>query len=173
MGRSQESFNKKEVRNKKEKKRKEKEQKKLIRKEGDKSSSLDDMIAYVDENGMITSTPPDPSKKTIINAEDIEISIPKSDPNQVLDPIRKGSVTFFNTTKGFGFIRDLETQESVFVHVNNLLEDIKEGNLVNYEVEMGQKGPTAVQVKLYKEPRPVAPAPQAAPTPPAPENLKE
>jgi cold shock CspA family protein len=173
MGRSQESFNKKEVRNKKEKKRKEKEQKKLIRKEGDKSSSLDDMIAYVDENGRITSTPPDPSKKTVINAEDIEISIPKSDPNQVLDPIRKGSVTFFNTTKGFGFIRDLETQESVFVHVNNLLEDIKEGNLVNYEVEMGQKGPTAVQVKLYKEPRPVAPAPQATPTPPEPENLKE
>jgi cold shock CspA family protein len=173
MGRSQETFNKKEVRNKKEKKRKEKEKKKLIRKEGGGGGSLDDMIAYVDENGMITSTPPDPSKKTVINLEDIEISIPKSDPNQVLDPIRKGSVTFFNTSKGFGFIRDLETQESVFVHVNNLLEDIKEGNLVNYEVEMGQKGPTAVQVKLYKEPKPVAPAPVATPTPPTPEILPE
>lgn len=173
MGRSQESFNKKEVRNKKEKKRKEKEQKKLIRKEGDKSGSFDDMIAYVDENGMITSTPPDPSKKTVINAEDIEISIPKSDPNLVLDPIRKGSVTFFNTSKGFGFIRDLETQESVFVHVNNLLEEIKEGNLVNYEVEMGQKGPTAVQVKLYREPKPAAPAPPKITTPPAAENTPE
>jgi cold shock CspA family protein len=173
MGRSQESFNKKEVRNKKEKKRKEKEQKKQIRKEGEKSSSLDDMIAYVDENGMITSTPPDPSKKTVINLEDIEISIPKSDPNQVLDPIRKGSVTFFNTSKGFGFIRDLETQESVFVHVNNLLEDIKEGNLVNYEVEMGQKGPTAVQVKLYREPKVAPPAPATEPAPSAPENSPE
>jgi len=166
MSRSQESFNKKEVRNKKEKKRKEKEMKKLTRKDSDKGS-FDDMIAYVDENGMITSTPPDPSLKKVINLEDIEISIPKSDPNQIIDPIRKGSVTFFNNTKGFGFIRDLETQESVFVHVNNLLEDIKEGNLVNYEVEMGQKGPTAVQVKLYKEPKPVpvqVPQPPQAPT---------
>jgi cold shock CspA family protein len=166
MSRSQESFNKKEVRNKKEKKRKEKEMKKLTRKDSDKGS-FDDMIAYVDENGMITSTPPDPSLKKVINLEDIEISIPKSDPNQIIDPIRKGSVTFFNNTKGFGFIRDLETQESVFVHVNNLLEDIKEGNLVNYEVEMGQKGPTAVQVKLYKEPKPAAvqaPQPPQAPT---------
>jgi cold shock CspA family protein len=172
MSRSQESFNKKEVRNKKEKKRKEKEIKKLNRKDGDKGS-FDDMIAYVDENGMITSTPPDPSLKKVINLEDIEISIPKSDPNQIIDPIRKGSVTFFNTSKGFGFIRDLETQESVFVHVNNLLEDIKEGNLVNYEVEMGQKGPTAVQVKLYKEPKPVAAPPPTPPTPPTPEILPE
>jgi len=139
--------------------------KKLTRKDSDKGS-FDDMIAYVDENGMITSTPPDPSLKKVINLEDIEISIPKSDPNQIIDPIRKGSVTFFNNTKGFGFIRDLETQESVFVHVNNLLEDIKEGNLVNYEVEMGQKGPTAVQVKLYKEPKPAAvQAPQPPQTP--------
>jgi len=170
MSRSQESFNKKEVRNKKEKKRKEKEMKKLTRKDSDKGS-FDDMIAYVDENGMITSTPPDPSLKKVINLEDIEISIPKSDPNQIIDPIRKGSVTFFNTSKGFGFIRDLETQESVFVHVNNLLEDIKEGNLVNYEVEMGQKGPTAVQVKLYKEPKP-QPVQPPQPTVP-PENLPE
>jgi len=165
MGRSQETFNKKEVRNKKEKKRKDKEKKRLIRKDNEKGGGLDDMIAYVDENGMLTSTPPDPSKKTSIKLEDIEISIPKSDPNLVIDPIRKGSVTFFNTSKGFGFIRDLETQESVFVHVNNLLEDIKEGNLVNYEVEMGQKGPTAVQVKLYKEVKQAPPASPVTPTP--------
>ncbi len=172
MSRSQESFNKKEVRNKKEKKRKEKEMKKLTRKDSDKGS-FDDMIAYVDENGMISSTPPDPSKKIAVKLEDIEISIPKSDPNQVFDPIRKGSVTFFNTSKGFGFIRDLETQESVFVHVNNLLEEIKEGNLVNYEVEMGQKGPTAVQVKLYKEPKPVAAPPPTPPVVPPTQNLPE
>ena len=60
MGRSQETFHKKEVRNKKEKKRKEKEAKKLARREHEKKGSLDDMIAYVDENGMITDTPPDP-----------------------------------------------------------------------------------------------------------------
>ncbi len=150
MGRSQESFNKKEVRNKKEKKRKEKEQKRMARKDNEKTSGFDDMIAYVDENGMITSTPPDPSEKTVINLEDIEISIPKSDPNDKPDPVRKGFVTFFNESKGFGFIKDAETQESVFVHVNNLLEEIKEGNVVSFEVEMGHKGPSAVRVKQFK-----------------------
>jgi cold shock CspA family protein len=67
-----------------------------------------------------------------------------------MDPIRKGTVSFFNDSKGFGFIRDSETKESVFVHANNLLEEIKEGNLVSFEVEMGHKGPTAVKVKLIR-----------------------
>ena len=151
MGRSQESFNKKEVRKKKEKKRQDKEKKRLARKDGEKKGGLDDMIAYVDENGMITSTPPDPSqKKKDIKLEDIEISIPKRDSTQDLDPIRKGIVSFFNESKGYGFIKDSETKESVFVHVNNVLEDIKEGNVVSFEVEMGQKGPAAVRVKLSK-----------------------
>ena len=149
MARSQETFNKKEVRNKKEKKRKEKEKKKLARKETEKKSSLDDMIAYVDENGRLTSTPPDPTKKKEIKAEDIEIGIPTRD-SENFDPIRKGTVAFFNESKGYGFIKDSETKESVFVHVNNVLEEIKEGNLVSFEVEMGQKGPTAVKVKLFK-----------------------
>lgn len=150
MGRSQESFNKKEVRNKKEKKRKDKEQKRLARKENEKPSSLDDMLAYVDENGMITSTPPDPKEKTVINPDDIEVSVRKADPNDKPDPVRKGFVTFFNESKGFGFIKDAETQESVFVHVNNLLEEIKEGNVVTFEVEKGLKGPSAVRVKKFK-----------------------
>ena len=149
MARSQETFNKKEVRNKKEKKRKEKEKRKLARKETEKKSSLDDMIAYVDENGRLTSTPPDPTKKKEVKLEDIEIGIPTRD-SENFDPIRKGTVAFFNESKGYGFIKDSETKESVFVHVNNVLEEIKEGNLVSFEVEMGQKGPTAVKVKLFK-----------------------
>jgi len=150
MGRSQETFNKKDVKNKKEKKRKEKEKKRLARKENEKKSSLDDMIAYVDENGMITSTPPDPTKKKDIKVEDIQIGVPNRDSAQDLDPIRKGVVSFFNDSKGYGFIKDMETKESVFVHINNVIEDIREGNLVIFEVEMGQKGPTAVRVKLHK-----------------------
>ena len=150
MGRAQETFNKKEVRNKKEKKRKEKEKKKLARKENEKKSSLDDMIAYVDENGMITSTPPDPTKKKDVKLEDIEIGIPNRDSALELDPIRKGIVSFFNESKGYGFIKDMETKESVFVHANNLLEDIIEDNIVSFEVEMGQKGPIALRVKLFK-----------------------
>ena len=61
MSRSQETYNKKEVRNKKEKKRKDKEKKRLDRKENaTEGKSFDDMIAYVDENGRLSSTPPDP-----------------------------------------------------------------------------------------------------------------
>jgi cold shock CspA family protein len=150
MARSQETFNKKEVRNKKEKKKKEKEKKRLARKESEKKSGLDDMIAYVDANGNITSTPPDPTKKEDIKLEDIEVGIPASDSDEESDPIREGTVTFFNDSKGFGFIKDKETKESVFVHVNNILEDIKEGNAVTFEVEMGHKGPVAVRVTLSK-----------------------
>ncbi len=112
------------------------------------------MIAYVDENGMITSTPPDPDKKKDVKLEDIEIGVPNRDSAQSFDPIRKGTVSFFNDSKGYGFIRDSETKESVFVHANNLLEEIKEGNVVRFEVEMGKKGPTAIQVKLFKQSKP-------------------
>jgi len=150
MGRTQETFNKKEVRNKKEKKRKEKEKKRLARKEKEKAGGLDDMIAYVDEQGNLTSTPPDPTKKKDIKSEDIEINIPKRDASYKSDPVRKGIVSFYNESKGFGFIKDMETQQSVFFHVNNILEEVKENNVVSFEVEMGQKGPTAVKVKLFK-----------------------
>jgi len=150
MGRSKETYNKKEVRNRKEKKRKEKEKKRLAKKENEKKGSLDDMIAYVDEKGNITSTPPDPQKKKDIELEDIEISIPKHDDSLNLDPVRKGTITYFNDSKGYGFIIDSETQEKVFVHINNVEEDISEGNLVSFEVEKGHKGLTAVKVKQIK-----------------------
>ena len=148
MGRSQESFNKKELQKKREKKRQEKEKKRLARKEGEKKSGLDDMIAYVDENGMLTDTPPDPSTRTKTKAEDIEVSVPKMDESMKEDPIRKGRLTFFNNSKGYGFIRDSVTQESVFVHVNDFEDDIMEGNMVSFEIEKGAKGPAAVRVKL-------------------------
>ena len=148
MGRSQESFNKKDVRNKKEKKRKEKAAKKLAKRDGEKSS-FDDMIAYVDENGVITSEPIDPTSKTEVKLEDIAVSVPKGSDEEV-DPIRKGTITFFNESKGFGFIKDHETKQDVFVHANNVIGEIKEGNLVTYEVEMGQRGPNAVRVQISK-----------------------
>lgn len=151
MGRPQETFNKKEVRNKKEKKRKEKEQKRLARRENEKKGSLDDMIAYVDENGMITSTPPDPNKKKeTTKLEDIEIGVPRRDEDDKTNPERKGVVSYFNESKGYGFIKDSETRESIFVHVENLLEEIKEGNVVSFEKVKGHRGPAAIKVKLFK-----------------------
>jgi len=151
MGRSQESYNKKEIGNKKEKKRKDKEKKRLARKDAEKKGSLDDMIAYVDEDGNITSTPPDPTKKREeVKLEDIEIGVPSRADVEAFDPIRKGIVSFFNDSKGFGFIKDMETKEGIFVHINNVIDEIKEGNLVSFEVEMGPKGPTAMKVKIVK-----------------------
>jgi cold shock CspA family protein len=56
-------------------------------------------------------------------------------------------VTFFNDAKGFGFIKDLQTQESVFIHVNQLSERIAENDKVSFEVQMGHKGANAINVK--------------------------
>ena len=72
------SFNKKELEKKKQQKRKEKQQRKEERKAGG-SKSFDDMIAYVDENGMITSTPPESAPKTEVDVEDVLISTLKKD----------------------------------------------------------------------------------------------
>jgi cold shock CspA family protein len=150
MGRSQETSNKKEVKNRRDKKRKEKEKKRLIRKEGGKSSYAD-MIAYVDEFGKISSTPPDPDKKIEVEAENIETSSRKKTTAEQASYVRKGVVTFFNDSKGFGFIRDMENKQSVFVHANNLQEPVRENNIVAFELGKGPKGSTALNVRLVKE----------------------
>jgi len=112
----------------------------------DKGKSWEDMIAYVDEFGRITSTPPDPSKKIAINVEDIQIGIPKDEDMEPIETVRKGTVTFFNNDKGYGFIQDQQTGESIFVHINQLKEPVGQNDKVTFEVEPGQKGPTAVRV---------------------------
>ena len=144
-----ETWNKKEREKKKRQNRKDKEEKKQERKENNKNNP-ESMIAYVDELGNLSSKPPDPRKKIVVNAEDIEIGIPKQEDVDPEDLIRTGIVTFFNNEKGYGFIKDLETQESVFVHANSLSEPIKENNKVNYEAEKGPKGMNAVNVTLVK-----------------------
>src|SRR5687768_11591527 len=102
MARSHESSNKKENEKKREKKKQEKEQRKEERKaSGGKGKSLDDMLAYVDEYGNITSTPPDASRKIEISIEDIRIGTPKQE-HIPEEKERKGTVTFFNDSKGYG-----------------------------------------------------------------------
>lgn len=149
MGRSQESFGKKEREKKKEKKKKDKLNKKEERKSNsEKGRSLEDMFAYVDEYGNLTSTPPDPTKKLVINVEDIQIGVAKKELADPSELIRKGTITFFNDSKGFGFIKDHVSQESVFVHINNLIDRVSEGDKVTFETEKGPKGLSAVRVKL-------------------------
>ena len=131
---------------KREKKRKEKEAKKLARAENKNSLEGDSMSAYVDQYGNITDTPPDPTEKEEINAEDIELGIPKKEKIEG-DEIRDGIVSFFNHDKGFGFIRDLGSGESIFVHINNVNGDeLNENNRVTFEVEQGPRGLAAIKV---------------------------
>ncbi len=154
MGKSQETFSKKEREKKKLKKRQDKEQKKEERKANTVSGKgLEDMLAYVDHNGNLTSTPPDPKKKVEINAEDIRINTPRQEDIAPVDIVRKGIVSFFNDSKGYGFIKIPETGESIFVHVNSLLEAVKEKDHVSFETEMGQKGLNAVKVQIIREPK--------------------
>jgi cold shock CspA family protein len=149
MGRSQETFNKKENEKKKQKKKRDKELKKEERKaNSDKGKNISEMFAYVDEDGNISSTPPDPSKKKKIKTEDIQIGISRQVPEETADVQRKGTVTFFNDSKGYGFIKDHDTQESIFVHVNAVDGPIKENDKVTFETAMGQKGVNAVKVKV-------------------------
>ncbi len=144
-----ETWNKKEREKKKRQNRKEKLERKQERKENQQTGkTLDDMLVYIDENGNFSETPPDPRKKIRVNVEDIHIGVPKQEETDPADLIREGTITFFNEAKGFGFIRDKETQESIFVHVNGLIDPVEEKSKVIFEVEMGPKGANAVNVKL-------------------------
>ena len=60
----------------------------------------------------------------------------------------EGTVKFFNVTKGFGFITPSNGGQDVFVHSTGLIDEIRENDKVEYEVEDGRKGPNAVRVKV-------------------------
>jgi cold shock CspA family protein len=142
-----ETFGKKEKEKKRQQKKKEKEQKKAERKANAKTgASLEDMMAYVDENGNISATPPDPNKKKVIKENEIVLGSRNVDGAET-NPVRKGRISYFNTSKGYGFIKDLQTQESIFVHMNALSSPVKENDLVAFEVERTVRGINAVSVK--------------------------
>ncbi|HLV14791.1 MAG TPA: cold shock domain-containing protein [Xanthomarina sp.] len=151
MAKSQQTFNKSEKEKKRLKKREDK-RKKMEARKLDKETGGNEGIqfAYVDYNGNLTDTPPDPSMKIKVDAESIEVSIPKRDDSDIeeVDPIRKGKVSFFDNSKGFGFIIDSENQEKYFCHVSGLIDEIQENDKVSFELEKGMKGLNAVRVTL-------------------------
>lgn len=153
MSKSQQSFNKKErekKRRKKQQDKKERREQRKIEKAESGGKSFEDMISYVDENGHLTSTEPDPKKKKKFKAEDIILGVP---PKEEMEDqgARKGKVKFFNDEKGYGFIQDKITKENLFVHINNAEGPLSENDRVTYEMEMGNKGPIAVNVKIIKD----------------------
>ncbi len=62
--------------------------------------------------------------------------------------MNKGTVKFFNGTKGFGFISEEGTDQDHFVHVSGLIDEINEGDEVEFELQEGKKGMNAVNVKV-------------------------
>jgi cold shock CspA family protein len=134
-------------REKEKQRRKEKEEKREKMEErratAGKGKSLDEMMAYIDEDGNITSVPPDPDKKKVFNLEDIEIGVPKS--KETEDLLREGRIDYFDGAKGFGFIVQ-NNREKIFFHINQATYQVKEGDIVNYTVEKGPKGLNAVDV---------------------------
>lgn len=144
-----ETWNKRERERNKQQKRKEKLERRQEKKLANKSShDLDSMLAYVDENGNLSSVQADPKRKIAINAEDIEIGVARQ---EAVDPVKVGIVTLFKTDKGYGFIRGMETQESYFFHVNSLLDPVKENNKVSFEIEKSPKGLSAVNVRIVRD----------------------
>ena len=148
MAKSQETFNKKEKEKKRLKKRQEKQLKKEERRANSEGGGLENMMAYVDEFGNITDTPPDETKKKKeIKAENIELGVPKREREEI-SPFKTGRIDFFNHDKGFGFIKEKGTGESYFVHINGIEYDgVAEGQTVEFELERGMKGMNAVRVK--------------------------
>ncbi len=149
MAKSQQSWNKKEREKKKQKDKQDKAEKMQERRtSGGGGKRLEDMMAYVDEYGNIVDSPPDPSKRREVNIDDIVIGVPKQEPGDPADFLRTGTITFYNDAKGFGFIRDARTGESIFVHVNNAEGQLGENVKVTFETEKGPKGLSAVRVKV-------------------------
>ena len=146
MAKSQQTFNKTEKEKKRRKKREDKQKKKEARRAEAKENPQGIQFAYVDHYGNLTDTPPDPSMKIKVDAKSIELGIPKKEEVEY-DPIRNGKVSFFDSSKGFGFIIDSEDQEKYFTHVSGLIDEIIENDKVTFELEKGMKGLNAVRVK--------------------------
>lgn len=147
MAKSKASFSKKEKEAKRLKQRKEKQEKMEDRKaNAAKGKSLESMMAYIDENGNLSDTPPDPSKMKVFNAEDIQIGVPQHTDEEDDGPLT-GKIAFFNHDKGFGFINFGNNGERVFVHVSQLADAVNENDAVTFEVENGPRGLTAINVR--------------------------
>lgn len=139
------SFFKKENSKKKAQKQKAKAQRREDRKtNNNKGKDIESMFAYVDENGQLHDTPPT-HEKTEIDVNDIQLGATKK-PEE--SQIKKGIVENFLLEKGYGFIREEnDAKESIFFHVNDMLEIIKLHDKVFFEKENSPKGYKATQIR--------------------------
>ncbi|RYZ24044.1 MAG: cold shock domain-containing protein [Chitinophagaceae bacterium] len=146
MARSKETFSKREVENKKRKQRQEKKERMAARKE-QPAKSFDDMIAYLDENGNLTTTPIDFKKKKVYKLEEIPDAVPKAEQFFADDSLHNGTVQYFGKSKGFGFIEDGTTGERIFMHKDQCNFPVQEGDKVTFLKRMGDRGLLAINVR--------------------------
>ncbi len=119
-------------------KRQDKQKKKEERLSGG-SRSFEDMLAYVDENGVLHTTPQDVKPKEEIDASQIEISVPRQSEIEA---------EYFTGSKGYGVIKDAAGSEKYFFHINNAAAGIAEGDRVTFELERGTRGMNAVRIVI-------------------------
>jgi len=148
MAKSKATFGKRDKEKKRLEKRQAKEEKREERKaNAKKGMSLEDMMVYVDEDGNFSATPPDPKNKKEVGHHEIELDVRKQHAAAEEDIRRNGVISMFNHSKGYGFIRDLASQKSVFVHINSIHGDVNEGDHVSFDVQRTVKGDNAVNVQ--------------------------
>ncbi len=142
------SFFKKENAKKKAKKKQEKALKRVDRKtNNNKGQSLESMYAYVDENGVITSTPPDKTNRKEVDLDGILLGArpivrEEAKPNT-------GVITFYSD-KGYGFVTDDETKTNVFFHSNDLIMPVNLKDKVTYDIKTTPRGDNAVNLKIIQ-----------------------
>ena len=144
MAKSQQTFNKLEREKNKAKKREEKRKKMQARKEARERGDLkQDEFVYVDHLGNFTDTPPDPAEKEEISLESINLGAAK---NQSSDEKIQGKVTFYESEKGFGFIKNISSHDSYFFHFSECPDQLTVGDKVEFELVRGEKGMNAVKI---------------------------
>ena len=152
MGKSQQTFNKKEREKKKAKKRKEKQERRELRKQEKENRSkltFEDQIMYMGHDGHLVKEKPDANKKNEVSVEDIHLGVPPNS-KEAFEKTRQGFVKLFDPDKGYGFITDKMTKESIFVHINDAYDEIKQNHVVEFEVIKDHKGTKAKNVTQIK-----------------------
>ena len=114
------------------------------------SRSFEDMLAYVDENGVLHTTPQDVKPKEEIDVSQIEISVPRQSEIEEEEPM-SGRVEYFTASKGYGFIKDAAGSEKYFFHITNAPAGIAEGDRVTFELERGTRGMNAVRIAIINK----------------------
>lgn len=141
MAKNQLTFNKKEREKKLMQKRQEKQEKREQNKlNNSKGKSLEDMFAYVDENGNISSTPP--TKKYEFKEEDLVR------PETPADEFKFGKVSYYNETGRYGFIRDNETRETVYFNDKLTNITLVLNQKVKYKSIRGKQGEQVSEVEV-------------------------